>query len=291
MAILSNLPENFAVETPTSITLNIADLATLVNSLTADAFWEDSDNWESVRFVMKNDSSQSADIVFLLANSNSSTVELHPLYRSGVVECKKIVITDFCGSSFIIKRSEFTTADEFDFTITGGWQVSPGTGITWDNTQGGGWHTLGANGAVTFINGGWSNNVVWSNASAINNTNDFTLTYNVQTSSQREFICGVSTDGNINAANGYLEVNYGIYVDSSGAVYATIAGNNVAQNLSTTISTNTAHELKLQKVGTDLKLYVNNVLKHTVSGYNFSSNKPIVGTPYPSVVLLSAYKA
>ena len=116
MAILTGKPSSQAKgATSSAITL---DRATLISQMSiVDAFWADSSNWSQVIFSYEDATGkQRRDMLFGVSNSSNFVTSVHALANGWVV--KRITIDDFDGGQYCIPRADFTSASEFDITVT-----------------------------------------------------------------------------------------------------------------------------------------------------------------------------
>lgn len=125
MAILTGKPSSISANTTSSsITLNTTDLISLLDTVTADAYWKDIARIKSVLFVYRNSNRQKVNLKFIMP-STSSAISINEHSRNGDLTCSKIVITGTANDSLTISRSSFNIASEFDLTVTDGY-ATPG---------------------------------------------------------------------------------------------------------------------------------------------------------------------
>jgi len=125
MAILTGKPSSISANTTSSsITLSTEDLISLLDTVTSDTYWKDATRIKSVLFVYRNSNRQKVNLKFTLP-STSSTISINENSRNGALTCSKIVLTGTANDILSIPRSSFTTAAEFDLTVTDGY-VAPG---------------------------------------------------------------------------------------------------------------------------------------------------------------------
>lgn len=121
MSIMINKPSFLTVGTPVNIELNVSELRNAVDSITSDTYWENVDSWHYVSFVYQNNSAQSKKLIFDLTKSSIHELNLNEKFRSGDLQCQKIMIFGFANDSFFIARSDFESLfgneSIFDFSV------------------------------------------------------------------------------------------------------------------------------------------------------------------------------
>src|ERR1035437_7226330 len=118
MATLTGKPASLAVNTPSgTITL---DRASLISEMSiTDAYWSVQTNWAGVSFIY-NDATTSEKHALTFTASNTSIFEVSATARQNQWYVSQISIVDHDNGYYIIPRSSFPTANEFDILINSG---------------------------------------------------------------------------------------------------------------------------------------------------------------------------
>lgn len=128
MSILVNKPASVAADSVTSLEINKNDLQSLLVSLNAGDYWEDENTWKGAAFLFENANKQRTVAVFNFTSGVNANLPVSEFFVDGNILCKRITIIGFANDSFTILRNDFTTANEFDIEITGGYESGGGGG-------------------------------------------------------------------------------------------------------------------------------------------------------------------
>jgi hypothetical protein len=119
MAILTKI-DTPAKGSSATFELNKADLNTLVNSFTADTFWQSQANWGKVVLHYQSDIGNQKELVQFDPSQGSPQAEFSLVSNArDLFQIKAIYVVDFDGGKLSIPRSAISTAEtEFDVDLS-----------------------------------------------------------------------------------------------------------------------------------------------------------------------------
>lgn len=115
MAILTNKPASVNPGVASSaITLS---RSTLISQMGITGYFATSTNWNRISFVMR-DATGAEQVGMFFGASNTTTWGVSSTARQNTWQCVYIIIYDFDNGTYVIPRSSFTSATEFDIAVT-----------------------------------------------------------------------------------------------------------------------------------------------------------------------------
>jgi hypothetical protein len=129
MSVMINKPASMIAGAQTTISIDVEELRSKVDSITSDTYWENLNTWDYVVFVYENSAGQSYKFRVDLPSNSSGSFNLPVKFRSGSLKCQKIVAYGYVRDSFFIGRSDFASLfgseTEFDFTVISAYPEAP----------------------------------------------------------------------------------------------------------------------------------------------------------------------
>jgi len=129
MSVMINKPASMIAGAQTTISIDVEELRSKVDSITSDTYWENLNTWDYVVFVYENSAGQSYKFRVDLPSNSSGSFNLPVKFRSGSLKCQKIVAYGYVRDSFFIGRSDFASLfgseTAFDFTVISAYPEAP----------------------------------------------------------------------------------------------------------------------------------------------------------------------
>jgi hypothetical protein len=217
-----------------------------VASVAADTYFSDSANWSRVYIHYKSSTGNQREVLRFNATVASPAANFLVSDKAlDIFEVQKIVIVDFDAGTFIIPRSQLTTAD-FDIDMT----AQAGSAVVWDTFISG--FTLGADGAIS--KAGAVSDYGTCPRSSIGLSGDFELTFEaLDTDLLNGWCAGVSTSISSNPENGANQLIF-YFESGSGNLNIYTQGSFAVQNIPLQSGNNV---FKLARTGSSISFYMN----------------------------------
>ena len=159
MGNIVTLATSIAANSDESCTLTVANLETLISNA-GDAYFADSANWSNVRIEYRSSTGRQREMVVMTPASPSGIFKVSEKARQEQWNIEKIVISDYDGDFYVVKKADMAPTDYDEPTISapvivGGYPFvadlnDPGTFGVYQFANSGGPDILPSGGALSF---------------------------------------------------------------------------------------------------------------------------------------------
>jgi hypothetical protein len=162
MGNIVTLATSITANTDESCTLTVANLETLISNA-GDTYFADSANWSNVRIEYRSSTGRQREMVVMTPASPSGIFKVSEKARQEQWNIEKIVISDFDGDFYVVKKADMAPTDYDEPTISavapppsGNYPFvadlnDPGTfGVYQFATNGGGFDFLPSGGVISY---------------------------------------------------------------------------------------------------------------------------------------------
>lgn len=117
MGNIVTLATSITVNSDESCTLTVANLETLISNA-GDAYFADSANWANVRIEYRSSTGRQREMVVMTPASPSGIFKVSEKARQEQWNIEKIVISDFDGDFYVVKKADMAPTDYDEPTIS-----------------------------------------------------------------------------------------------------------------------------------------------------------------------------